>query len=142
MWPKTFAERLASWSNLRRHCETMTAHDAATAINSWWFDAPWRPYHLHWDDRKNWPDPWQLLDDNLYCSVARGLGIMYTIAMLDHPDLQDAVLVEVDGDNLVLVSKEKYILNWDRGTVVNINPSYKNNTRRSIAQSEIQLQIK
>jgi hypothetical protein len=142
MWPKTFAERLASWSNLRRQCEIMTAHDAVTAINSWWFEAPWRPYHLHWDDRKNWPDPWQLLDDNLYCSVARGLGIMYTIAMLDHPDLQDAVLVEVDGDNLVLVVQAKYILNWDRGTVVNINPSYKNNTRRSIAQSEIKLQIK
>ena len=142
MWPKTFAERLASWSSLRCQCETMTAHDAVNAINSWWFNAPWCPYHLHWDDRANWPDPWQLLDDNLYCSVARGLGIMYTIAMLDREDLQDAVLVEVDGDNLVLVSQGKYILNWDRDTVVNINPSYKNNTRRSIAQSEIKLQIK
>jgi hypothetical protein len=120
----------------------MTARDAVEAINSWWFDAPWCPYHLHWDDQANWPDPWQLLDDNLYCSLARGLGIMYTIAMLGHSDLQDAVLVEVDGDNLVLVSQGKYILNWDRDTVVNINPSYKNNTRRSIAQSEIKQQIK
>ena len=142
MWPKTFAERLASWSNLRCQCKTMTAHDAVNAINSWWFDAPWCPYHLHWDDRANWPDPWQLLDDNLYCSVARGLGIMYTIALLEREDLQDSVLVEVDGDNLVLVSQGKYILNWDQDTVVNINPGYKNNTRRSIAQSEIKLQIK
>ena len=142
MWPKTFDERLASGSNLRCQCETMTAHNAITAINLWWFNAPWRPYHLHWDDQKNWPDPWQLLDDNLYCSLARGLGIVYTIAMLDREDLQDAVLAEVDGDNLVLVGQAKYILNWDQDTVVNINPSYKNNTRRSIAQSEIKLQIK
>jgi hypothetical protein len=142
MWAKTFAERLASWSNLRRHCETLDTESALTDINAWWFDTPWTPYHLHWDDRANWPDPWQLLDDNLYCSLARGMGIMYTIAMLDRADLQDAVLVEVDGDNLVLVSKEKYILNWDRDTVVNISPSYKNNTRRSITQSQIKQQIK
>jgi hypothetical protein len=142
MWAKTFAERLASWSNLRRHCETLDTESALTDINAWWFDTPWTPYHLHWDDRANWPDPWQLLDDNLYCSLARGMGIMYTIAMLDREDLQDAVLVEVDGDNLVLVSKEKYILNWDRDTVVNISPSYKNNTRRSITQSQIKQQIK
>ena len=141
MWPKTFAERLASWSNLRRQCETLDTESALSTINSCWFDAPWTPYHLHWDDRANWPDPWQLLDDNLYCSLARGTGIMYTIAMLDREDLQDAVLVEVDSDNLVLVSQEKYILNWDRDTVVNINLSPKK-TRHSITQSQIKQQIK
>jgi hypothetical protein len=141
MWPKTFAERLASWSNLRRQCATLDAETALTAINSWWFDTPWTPYHLHWDDRANWPDPWQLLDDNIYCGLARGLGIMYTIALLEREDLQDAVLVEVVSDNLVLVSKEKYILNWDRDTVVNISPSPKS-TRHSITQSQITLQIK
>ena len=66
---------------------------------------------------------------------------MYTIALLEREDLQDAVLVEVASDNLVLVSKEKYILNWDRDTVVNISPSTKS-TRHSITQSQIKLQIK
>ena len=141
MWPKTFAERLDSWSTLRRQCETLDTESALSTINSWWFDTPWIPYHLHWDDQPNWPDPWQLLDDNLYCSLARGMGIMYTIAMLDREDLQDAVLVEVDGDNLVLISQEKYILNWDRDTVVNINLSPKK-TRHSITQSQIKQQIK
>ena len=141
MWPKTFGERLASWSELRHRCETGDVESAITAINSWWFDTPWTPYHLHWDDRANWPDPWQLLDDNLYCGLARGLGILYTIAIVDRPDLQDAVLVEVDSDNLVLVSQEKYILNWDRDTVVNINLSLKK-TRHQITQNQIKLQIK
>jgi hypothetical protein len=61
--------------------------------------------------------------------------------MLDRKDLQDAVLVEVDGDNLVLISQEKYILNWDRDTVVNISLSPKK-TRHSITQSQIKQQIK
>lgn len=141
MWPKTFGERLASWSELRHQCETGDVESAITAINSWWFDTPWTPYHLHWDDRANWPDPWQLLDDNLYCGLARGLGILYTIAIVDRPDLQDAVLVEAESDNLVLVSQEKYILNWDRDTVVNINLSLKK-TRHQITQNQIKLQIK
>ena len=141
MWHKTFSDRLDSWLTLRRQCETLDTDSAVIAINSWWFDAPWTPYHLHWDDRANWPDPWQLLDDNLYCGLARGLGILYTITILDRPDLQDAVLVEVDSDNLVLVNQEKYILNWDRDTVVNIILGPKK-TRHQITQNQIKLQIK
>lgn len=141
MWPKTFGERLASWSELRHHCKTGDVESVIKNINAWWFDTPWTPYHLHWDDRANWPDPWQLLEDNLYCGLARGLGIMYTIAIVDRPDLQDTVLVEVDSDNLVLVSQEKYILNWDRDTVVNINLGPKK-TRHQITQNQIKLQIK
>lgn len=141
MWPPTFAQRLDSWSQLRAQAAQVNSESALHLINSWWFHSPWRAYHLHWDDQPTWPDPWQLLSDNMYCGLARGLGIMYTIAMLDREDLQDAVLVEVDGDNLVLVSQEKYILNWDRDTVVNINLSPKK-TRHSITQSQIKQQIK
>ena len=140
MWPKTFAERLESWAQLRTQASTADAETALAAINSWWFQTPWRAYHLHWDDRLLWPDPWQLLSDDLYCPLARGLGILYTITMLDRPDLQDAVLAEVDSDNLVLVAKEKYILNWDSTTVVNINPTV-SHARHSVTQEQIQKQI-
>ena len=141
MWPKTFAERLESWSQLRIQASTADAETALRAINSWWFQTPWRAYHLHWDDHAVWPDPWQLLSDDLYCPLARGLGILYTITMLDRPDLQDAVLAEFDSDNLVLVAKKKYILNWDSTTVVNINPTG-SHARHSITQEQIQQQIR
>ena len=141
MWPKTFAERLESWSQLRIQASTADAETALRAINSWWFQTPWRAYHLHWDDQAVWPDPWQLLSDDLYCPLARGLGIMYTITMLNRPDLQDAVLAEFDSDNLVLVAKKKYILNWDSTTVVNINPTV-SHARHSVTQEQIQKQIR
>jgi hypothetical protein len=67
-----------------------------------------------------WPDPWQLLSDNVYCDLARALGILYTISLLDRADMADAELVLTeDGDNLVQVAKEKYILNWNPDSVVN-----------------------
>jgi hypothetical protein len=140
MWPRTFAERLESWSQLRKQAATADVETALHAINSWWFHAPWRAYHLHWDDQDIWPDPWQLLSDDLYCPLARGLGILYTITMLDRPDLQDAVLAEVDGDNLVLVNKKKYILNWDPEQMLNITLGHFN-SHHSITQEQIQQQI-
>ena len=140
MWPRTFAERLESWAQLREQASTTDVETALQAINSWWFQTPWRAYHLHWDDRAVWPDPWQLLSDDLYCPLARGLGILYTITMLDRPDLQDAVLVEINSDNLVQVAKKKYILNWDSDTILNINLTG-SRTRHSITQEQIKQQI-
>jgi len=141
MWPRTFAERLESWAQLRTQASTADAETALGAINSWWFQTPWRAYHLHWDDRLLWPDPWQLLSDDLYCPLARGLGILYTITMLDRADLQDAVLAEVDSDNLVLVNKKKYILNWDPEQMLNITLGHFK-THHSITQEQIQQQIR
>ena len=141
MWPRTFAERLESWAQLREQASTADAETALAAINSWWFQTPWRAYHLHWDDRAVWPDPWQLLSDDLYCPLARGLGILYTITMLDRPDLQDAVLAEVDSDNLVLVAKKKYILNWDPEQMLNITLGHFK-SHHSITQEQIQQQIR
>jgi hypothetical protein len=122
MWPQTFDARLASWTFLREQCQNLPVDTALEHINIWWFCAPWRPYYLHWDDQVAWPDPWQLLSDNVYCEVARGLGILYTITLLDRADMVPAHLVLTDaGRNLVLVAKEKYILNWAPDTIVNTN---------------------
>jgi hypothetical protein len=119
MWPNTVDQRLQSWYELRQLAVTVDLEPALDLVNAWWFDAPWRPYHLHWDDRQNWPDPWQLLSDNMFCPLARGLGILYTITMLNRPDIQDAELTDSDNDNLVLISNGKYILNWDPKQIVN-----------------------
>lgn len=120
MWPATFASRLASWNDLRAHAATLAPEAALHAINNWWFSVPWKPYYLHWEDQQEWPDPWELLSDNIYCDVARGLGILYTITLLGRADLTDAELVLTEsGHNLVQVNKRKYILNWNKNTIVN-----------------------
>jgi hypothetical protein len=120
IWPSTFSARLASWNHLRDQCANLPAQSALENINAWWFRAPWRPYYLHWDDQATWPDPWQLLSDDIYCELARGLGILYTITLLDRADLAPAELILTQDDvNLVQIAKGKYILNWAADTVVN-----------------------
>ena len=77
MWHKQFGDRLAAWNQLRNQSLNQPVETALANINAWWFDTPWIPYHLHWDERANWPDPWQLLEDNIYCDIAKCLGIVY-----------------------------------------------------------------
>lgn len=136
MWPKTFAQRLESWYQLRHQASHTDIPTTLKAINQWWFNSPWIPYHLHWDDRDKWPDPWQLLSDNTYCGLARALGMLYTITLIDRPDLQNCWLAEHDSDNLVHIPGEKYILNWDRDQIVNITPG-DSNLRHRVSQQQL-----
>lgn len=120
MWHKDFADRLDSWAELRNQNQELPLEEALKNINDYWQESPWQPHYLHWDDHLIWPDPWQLLSDNLFCDLARGLGILYTVSMLEHKDLvsYELILAE-DGRNLVLVNKSKYTLNWDGSVLVN-----------------------
>jgi hypothetical protein len=128
MWPQTFDARLKNWYALRTECQTLPIETALKQINQWWFGCPWRPYYLHWDEQHNWPDPWQLLSDDVYCEVARGLGILYTINLLDRADLPPARLILTQsGYNLVLVGNSKYILNWGKDNIVNTSLDFEIN---------------
>lgn len=138
MWCSTFEQRLAAWNSLRDRVRDQSKSDALAEINAWWQKTPWRAYHLHWDDRQDWPDPWQLLSDNIYCDLARALGIMYTITVLDRDDMQDAELVETEQGNLVLVEGGKYILNWGRDLGLNTNLQQ---SKHHLAQSEVKQQL-
>ena len=103
----------------RQQAQSLDLESALILINDWWFRLPWQPYYLHWDDQADWPDPWQLLNDNIYCDLARGLGICYTLIMIDHPDIKDLELVQCEGTNLVRINGGKYILNYESGSCVN-----------------------
>lgn len=117
MWEKTFEARMADWIAIRDNL-SLSDHDYLASINQWWHGARWVPYNLHWDDRNTWPTPWELLADDAHCSLSRGLGIIYTIA-LSGRDLT-ATLIETESDNLVLVKPGKYALNYQPDSIVNI----------------------
>lgn len=103
----------------RQQAADLALEDALLLVNAWWFHLPWQPYYLHWDDHADWPDPWQLLQDNIFCDLARALGICYTLIMIDHADITDVELVCCNGTNLVRINQGKYILNYERDTCVN-----------------------
>ena len=141
MWYADFADRLEAWAELRASVQSMPLDQALAAVNTWWYRTPWQAYYLHWDDIETWPDPWELLNDNTFCELARGLGILYTLSLVDHKDLTSAELVLTeDGYNLVLVNKVKYILNWDSAVIVNTTQKHK--IKRRLAVEQVKQQYK
>ena len=121
MWPVKFEDRLLQWSKLRTEANDLSLESSLAKINFWWQQTPWTPYHLHWDDQETWPNPWELLSDNLFCDLARSLGILYTIMMIDRQDIFKAELAMCDETNLVLINEGKYILNWSPEELLNIS---------------------
>lgn len=140
MWHRSYSDRLMAWSHLRSSCANQDQLSCLRSINQWWMSLPWCAYRLHWDDRASWPDPWQLLEENQFCSLACGLGILYTICLLNRTDTQDATLVEVGNDNLVQVAKKKYILNWHPDVLLS-NQEHRLKPRHCITQKELKLQL-
>jgi len=141
IWPRDFSNRLTAWVNLRQQVCVLDSDTALNTINRWWLASPWCPYYLHWDDISDWPDPWQLLSDNIYCDVARGLGIMYTIAMLERDEFRDARLIDSDLGNLVQVGNGKYILNWSPTQILNTNLRV-TKIKRGITQEQLLYKFK
>lgn len=117
-----FEDRLVQWNQLRDDNQSNDLETALLAINDWWQMLPLDLHYLHWDDVERWPDPWDLLADSVFCSVAKSLGIVYTLHMINRPEINDLQFAQTtEGDNLVLVNQGKYILNWAPGELLNID---------------------
>jgi hypothetical protein len=121
MWKTLYQERLADWYNLRQAAAALELEDQLKLINDWWFHAPIVNRVVTWDDPGNWPTPWDLLVNNGYCELARALGIVYTLLLLDRQLYTDLEIISTGQDNLVQIDSGKYILNWAPGEVLNIN---------------------
>jgi len=119
IWPPTFEERLPAWHDLRQVAQSLAIETALASINDWWWRAPMVNQSLRWRDIDTWPDPWQLLNFSGFCDLARALGMLYTVMMIERDDVQTLELVQTPSINLVHVNHGKYIMNLSPGQIVN-----------------------
>jgi len=117
----SFDTRLAEWYMLRQSITESSLEEQCIEIDKFWQQCPLNNYYLHPHDIKDWPDPWQLLQDNHYCFYARALGNIYTLAILGikEVDLVSAIDYTNTEVVLVLVDNAKYVLNYWPDSVVN-----------------------
>lgn len=113
--------RLRSWAELRKNLKELELAQQCIEIDRFWQRAPMVDHYLHTDFINEWPDPWQLINDNSYCEYARATGMIYTLALLGTKNIE---LVDAKDDNsnevaLVLVDNAKYVMNYWPETVVN-----------------------
>jgi len=137
-----YETRLNSWYNLRSTLEHSDTKTKCVEIDKWWQQAPLVNHHLHILDSENWPGPWDLLVENTYCTVARALGMCYTLLLAGVNDIELIEATDVSSEDvvLVLVDNAKYILNYHPGTVLS-NTLNNFTIKRHIDISELQLKL-
>ena len=134
--------RLRSWYELRTKIESLDTQTKCVEIDFWWQQAPLVNHHLHLLDGENWPGPWDLLVENTYCTVARAVGMCYTLLLTGEKDIKLVEATDNSGDDvvLVLVDNAKYILSYWPDTVLS-NTLNDFTIKRHIDISHIQLKL-
>jgi len=118
IFQNTYDTRLQSWYQLRQSLENTTLEKKCIDIDKFWQKVPLVNHYLHIDSMNEWPSPWELIYDNNYCSVARGLGMVYTLLLLGVNDIAFAEATDYNNEDVVLVLVEKnYVLNYWPNTV-------------------------
>jgi hypothetical protein len=135
MWKTTYQERLADWVRLRQEAASLDQSQQLMLINDWWFRAPIVNHLIDWKNTQSWPTPWELLNNNGYCELARALGIVYTLMLVG--SYTDLKIIQTEKDNLVLVDSGKYILNWAPGEMLNIHSTPAITVKNTIDSSEL-----
>ena len=118
-----FEARLRSWYDLSKSLENADTETKCLEIDKWWQNAPLVNHHLHPFDVGNWPGPWDLINENTYCNVARGLGMIYTLLLTGVTDVDFVTATDDNSEDfvLVLVDNAKYVLNYWPNTVLSNN---------------------
>ena len=134
MWQSHTDKRLVSWVDLRNSCkENHNLEKVIINIHDWWQQAPMVLRYLHTDLIDEWPDPWELIAENTYCSLAKCLGMCYTVRMLDRQDIHNLCISEVDNnDYIVQVNNGLYTMNWNVDSVVNMTLEDKSKITKNI----------
>lgn len=111
------------WYRLRLSVEKSDIQTQCIATDEWWQKVPTVGHYLHSDTVNEWPNPWELISENHYCYIARGLGMFYTLYLLGNRNIDFVEALDYDNESvaLVLVDSAKYILNYWPDTVLNSN---------------------
>jgi hypothetical protein len=115
--------RILLWREWRNELEKLSLSEAINKVAQDWAKVPTVTHYLAPDRIADWPNPWQLVTDNLYCDLSITLGIYYSLALLEKTEITDLRLqiyrTPEGWLNLSSVNQEKYVLNYHHGKVVN-----------------------
>jgi len=113
-----YETRLQGWHDLKEDIKLLDLKTKCIKIDKWWQNAPTVNHYLHLKDTQNWPDPWELLVENLYRNVAKALGMCYTLNMTGERNFKMVTATDQMGNDVVLVLVDNiYVLNYWPNTV-------------------------
>ena len=115
-----YETRLKNWYDLRTTLATADTLTKCVEVDKWWQDAPLVAHYLHPLDTKSWPGPWELIEENNFCTLARGLGMIYTLSLLGIETIDFVMGKDYNDEEVAIVIVDNSIvLNYWPNTVLN-----------------------
>lgn len=113
-----YDQRLQTWYELRKKLTGQDTKTIAIEVDKWWQQTPLVNHFLHPDFVNQWPDPWELIHENTYCTIARGLGMVYTLHLLGINKIDFVEAKDYNNEDVVLVLvNNNYVLNYWPNTI-------------------------
>jgi len=81
MFDKTYEQRLTLWKQFRDELESSA--DPIQDTIDFYNKAPIARINADPFTPSTWPDPWELLQENIYCDFVKILAICYTLQLTD-----------------------------------------------------------
>jgi len=115
MFDKKYEDRLTFWREFRNNLET--AKDPIQEAINFYDRAPRCSIATDPYTPSSWPDPWELLEENNYCSFVKILAICYTLQLTDVLS-QASYEIHITRDN---ENSETYYLLYVNDRVIGFN---------------------
>jgi hypothetical protein len=115
----TMLQRL--WKDLRASLtSSLSDFQQLQSVCEFWSHAPLQRYVINWDEPRQWPTAWTLLDDREFDESAVSLAMEYTLMLgADQrwtPDRLQLVLATDPNNHLqhiMLKVDDRWLLNWE-----------------------------
>lgn len=110
-------ERLLSWRELRNQITTQPESDKLLTLLRWWAKAPICAYSIDGRDCSQWPTPWELLNENMFCTSSIAYMMAQTLILSGfEKDRIELVFIKSDDDErLVVLVDGSLVLNYSYG---------------------------
>jgi hypothetical protein len=118
-WDKLSDEgRLHLWSQLRFDIRSLPLEEQLDKIAEFCSTMPSGRRTLDCYNPESWPTPWETLFYGQFCKSSISLIIFYTLAVLNKElDIEPWVVKDNNGDYLLPVIDNQFILNYEAGKV-------------------------
>lgn len=113
-------ERLHLWRKLRADMAGLSIDEQLQLIAKFCSTLPYGARSIDYYNPPAWPTPWEIFFHNSFCKNSISLIIFHTILMLNNNNnIELWVVKDNEGDYLLPVVNNQFILNYEQGEVSN-----------------------
>lgn len=131
MVTKDYYGRLKTWQDLRKQLEK--SKDPINQTVEFFDKLPTSSMAVDPYNNESWPDPWMLIEENVYCRFLKVLGICYTLQLTDRFSTRDfEIHIGIDSENQDLI----YQIKIDNDMLTSYNDTYELTKQKSFTDSQ------